>query len=562
MIDRKTIKKISLAILIPLSIILITFTISTVLILNTNYVETGILKEQTDKYQYLATDFSNQIIASESVLAKLENNTTMHSIFNLEHLNSNEVSTLFDSIDFEQLLTDMNEESIFDSLMIYTSNPTITGHSKFTFLTNDIKAEEWYNTIVQSRRKWLLTFNDDQANILYKMTIPDNFDNYEHIGYINLDLSSLLSPVIDDYKIMFTNVASNKIIDISGDRILNFPLTNYIGISESMYLDDEMVLSYVIVQGTSVTRWNLMIVLEKSNFIYEFMTYAIAILSVFAAIAFMFGYRLKYIKKVGKSFENLSYDNIESIIASNNPSDTDQIVQSLYLKVESLVKKNQELDLMNQQKENQKNEAEIKALLSQISPHYIFNLLNSIHKQAIKNNETKTAKMILLMSKQLRRSLEWKEPFVTIKDELEHIKSYILLQQHYHGIEYQFSYDIDESLCNIKIPKLILQTLIENALKHGIETKPFEIRLEKDDNNVRFTMTNEVNGDIIEISNRINSILNNQMLSIDNEGIGLQNMIKRLKYYYGDLYEMKVSSFQQKIEITVKFPIQREEEKS
>jgi len=279
--------------------------------------------------------------------------------------------------------------------------------------------------------------------------------------------------------------------------------------------------------------------------------YAAIIFVALSILAFVIFYRLDFIREINRSFDNLSPENIQAIISSNKPNKIEKFIKNLYEKVENLVRSNQELQFINQQKEAQKNEAEIKALLSQISPHYIFNLLNSIHKRALKNNENESARMILLMSKQLRRSLEWKESFVTIEDELNHIRSYIELQQYYYGVECEFNYDIDESLYPIKVPKLIFQTLIENALKHGVKTSPF---YKEKDEFISFSITNEVEGKSKDAENRITNVLYSEDESDNNEGIGLQNMVRRLDYYYNSNFRVTTHKYKHNISITITFP--------
>ncbi len=556
MINPLVLRKISVFILMPLMAILITFATATVLILNTNYLETGILQEQTIRYQYLADDFSDQIAASESLLQKLENNPYLASILKTEHANDSDPQASFDMIDLETLIEDSNEALIYERLTIYTTNDTVLIDEKFDHVSEDVLYAPWYTGIIQSRRKWLLYVNDNKAQILYKIEYDDAPNDHTHVGVVTLDLSLLSRGALENHQVIFTNVASNKVSTVAGDRTLSSPLSAYFGISESTYVDDDMVLAYVVVAGTTATRWTLLIVLEPSNYIYEFITYAIAILSVFLAIAYVFYYRHSFMKKLERSSHDLSFDEVQDIVAKNQPTKVEAIVSKMYERIDLLVKRNQELDIINQQKEAQKNEAEIKALLSQINPHYIFNMLNSIHKRALKNHEMESAKMILLMSKQLRRSLEWKDPFVTIKDEIEHIKSYIALNEYYSGTTHQIIYDMDQTLYAVKVPKLILQTLIENALKHGIDSAPIHIRLDEKDGLVRVTVRNEVIGSMKVIQDHIKNALEANELSGDNEGIGLQNMARRMKYYYGDNCHIGTHINKQNISVTVSFPKQ------
>jgi len=554
MFEKREIKKLSLAILIGVLVVLISIVGSASLVLNTDYFETGILKEQSEKYQYIGDDITTQISTAVSVFAKLEANEEMIELLTTTHISENSVNTLYQSIDFSMLLENMIEEHIYEESMIYSTNPTISFMDKFEYTTNDIENEEWYIRINESRRNQTLAVIDSNIYVLYKMEFSDNPNQYKTIGFYKLDNTVFETINLKNYEVMVKNTALDTNVTVAGEKNLTYPYNYYINVFESGNTEDEMILLYDIVPGTTLSRWSLIIVTDQINFLAEFAQYAVLIFAILLVIISIVLSRFSIINKVNKSFAQLSQEELQLIIASNKPSKIERIIKNLYEKVETLVQQNQELNFINQQKEAQKNEAEIKALLSQISPHYIFNLLNSIHKRALKNNEMESAKMILLMSKQLRRSLEWKEPFVTIKDEIDHINSYIALQQYYYGTQCDFNYDIDETLFPIKIPKLIFQTLIENALKHGVKTSPFYIQLKQKDDFISFSVTNEVLGKTKDVEYDIANVLFSARLKEDGEGIGLTNMIKRLEYYYNDNYKVYTQKYKHNVSITIVLP--------
>jgi two-component system, sensor histidine kinase YesM len=555
MIQNKIIKNILLAVTIVLVIFLVTLSVSSVLILNSNYLDEGILKDEAGKYNTISLDVVSQIEQTIDVFEKIEINVTFSNILISNHENPNDVNILYESINFEDLFLSGSELRIYQDLTIYTSNETAVFEPKISLITPTIQQQNWYVRAMQSRRKTLFyTTENNEVYAIYKFGFNEDINTYTHLGVAQIDFSFLAHAIKINHNILIANVAYSDIAVLSSNHLLAREVSEYLGISNNTYIDDEMVLVYTIRPGTTTTRWNLLIVLDRTNYIYEFITYSTVILSIFSAIIFMFYYRNSFIKKISKSFNELSYDNLEGIIYKNQSNKIDYIIQSMYAKIELLIKKNQELDKMNQQKEFQKNEAEINALLTQINPHYIFNLLNSIHKRALKNNEIESAKMILLMSKQLRRSLEWNNPLITIKEEIDHIKSYIALQQYYHGMEYHIQYDIDENLYINKVPKLILQTLIENALKHGVLTAPFQIKLHEQDNFIKFTMKNEVETDAKDVKRKINAAINQNNHEKDLEGVGLSNMARRLRYYYMDDFKITISAYKKTISISIEIP--------
>jgi two-component system, sensor histidine kinase YesM len=547
-------KKISYSLIGLLLIMLITFGISGLWILNTNYLDTGYLEDQTLKYKYLAEDLSIQISAADSLMQKLENNNELTNLLINIHENETDALAVFESIELDIILESNSEIFSYENLILYTSNESAVINSNIRFISEETEYNDWYIRITQSRRKSVLYVENGEAFVLYKLALLDDIQNFTHVGVIKIDLSFFHHTQLDDYKILLSNVSSNSIVEVSGNRTLNLPLTDYFGISDSLYIENEMVLAYIVVTGTTATRWSLILVTPRINFFYDLIIYVLAILTVFIAIGYVIFYRIYFVKKISKSFDELSLEDIDNILSKQQPSKIDNLVHNMYSRLLFLVKQNQELDLINQKIEVEKNEAELKALLSQIDPHYIFNLLNSIHKRALKNNEIESAKMILLMSKQLRRSLEWKDPCVLIKDELDHIKSYIALQQYFSGYEHRFIYDIDNRILYEKVPKLVLQTLIENALKHGNPTANFVVKLDEVDDLIRFSVKNEVVGDVKETQSIIHKAITDNNLESNNQGVGLQNMTRRLRYYYGESYQISTRISKQNITIQLKFP--------
>jgi two-component system sensor histidine kinase YesM len=524
------------------------------LLINSNYFETGVLDEQTTEYKYIGDNVTNQIDVANELIFELTINNQMKDILSTNHDSEDSVMDLYDSILFRQLIQSSLQQELFDNLLIYTTNPTVGEIESFRFLSSSVQEEEWYERISTSRRPSTIIEIDGGIYVLYRMEIEDDSNDYMNIAITKIDITILDNITYDNYTVMITNHALESVGIIYDDKDLDKADDMYAQIAESTYLEDEMIIQYDIIPGTTLSKWNLIIVTERINFLTEFLQYTGILFAVISLIVFGIFYRFNFIRQVNESFNQLSPEDIESIIASSNPSKIERIIKNLYQTVETLVEQNQELKFINQEKEMQKNEAEKRALLSQINPHYIFNLLNSIHKRALQNNELGSAKMILLMSKQLRHSLEWREAFVTIKEELDHIKSYITLQQHYFGTECDFNYDLDETLYDIKVPKLIFQTLIENALKHGVKNSPFYVQLKQKDDFLSFSVTNDVKGKPKEAIQRISNLLEQKEDYKEREGIGLHNMKNRLEYYYNSSYKIITQAYKSNISITIILP--------
>ena len=179
------------------------------------------------------------------------------------------------------------------------------------------------------------------------------------------------------------------------------------------------------------------------------------------------------------------------------------------------------------------SKAELKALQAQINPHFLFNALNTIVSMCRIDPET-ARKLLINLSNFLRESFKDQEDMVDIHDEIKHIEAYLEIEKARFGEKLNVIYNIKSG--NFKIPHLILQPLVENAVKHGIYPKKGggTIYLTVEENGENYSI--EVSDNGIGFHESIEKPVNN--------GIGIENIDKRLKTIYGDEYGLKIESQQ------------------
>ncbi len=117
--------------------------------------------------------------------------------------------------------------------------------------------------------------------------------------------------------------------------------------------------------------------------------------------------------------------------------------------------------------ENRTNE--LRALQAQTNPHFLFNALQSIGTLALKGDGKTVYRLITQLSSMMRYTMHPDESFVTLKREVDHLTSYIRLQQVRFPDQFVVEVDVPESLLDLIVPKMILQPLAENFFKHGFE---------------------------------------------------------------------------------------------
>ena len=205
-----------------------------------------------------------------------------------------------------------------------------------------------------------------------------------------------------------------------------------------------------------------------------------------------------------------------------------------------------QIDLLIQKNmEEQKNfqKAEMKALQAQITPHFLYNTFDTIVWLAEEEHTEEVVRITKAFSDFLRISLSRGHEWITISQELEHIKNYLTIQKIRYADILNYSIDADEALMDVKMIKLVLQPLIENAIYHGIKNKRGRGKLKVSahfTNNSRtfvcFTVEDNGAGFTEE---RLGQVRNELRTGAqDSEKLssvyGLYNVNKKLKLYYGE----------------------------
>lgn len=220
-----------------------------------------------------------------------------------------------------------------------------------------------------------------------------------------------------------------------------------------------------------------------------------------------------------------------------------QYMHKIMVKTEFMLKDSYGMDeSLNQQKELRISE--MNTLISQINPHFLYNTLDTIYMLARINGEEKTMKMIQALSKYLRLSLSKGREIVTVEDELENVKSYMEIQQIRNENLFHYEIECGEELKTRWILKLILQPIVENAVKYGFcdifEGGLIRISVTEQAGQLTFSVYN--NGTPMEeqMAEKLNGLseipVSKMKDSFEDKkhGYGVINIITRLRLKYGE----------------------------
>ena len=225
--------------------------------------------------------------------------------------------------------------------------------------------------------------------------------------------------------------------------------------------------------------------------------------------------------------------------------DSDNEIGSLTRSFNVMTHRIQELMEQNVKDQEAKRKSELKALQSQINPHFLYNTLDSIIWMAEGKKYEEVVLMTASLARLLRQSISNEDEVVPISREVEYAKGYLTIQKMRYKDKLEFQIDVEPSILNIPLIKLVLQPIIENAIYHGLKYKESKGLLlvkgfMKDGNAVLKVIDDGVGMDEETLAH----IYDRHKVNYHSNGVGVYNVQKRLKLYYGENYGITYESEQ------------------
>jgi len=223
----------------------------------------------------------------------------------------------------------------------------------------------------------------------------------------------------------------------------------------------------------------------------------------------------------------------------SRPKDMGELEEAVAMGLARLLSSQLELSELDTQRQATLA-AELRALQAQINPHFLFNSLNTI-AMFCRTKPTEARHLVLTFGDFFRRSLQSPEDFITVQEELEHVDCYLQLEKARFGEELELDYDVSPKARNLYIPPLTIQPLAENAIRHGKGDKGRCLHVTTRawiyNDRLCVEVTDDGTGFEESVLHQINKSGPSQQ-----QGIGLFNVHRRLKAFYGQDFRFDVSS--------------------
>lgn len=420
---------------------------------------------------------------------------------------------------------------------------------------------------------WYLNENTVNDTLFLLKSIKNPDDLSKDIGFIRINFrKSIIQDILDkisplDDVFSFVINSDNKIIASSRDLkdLYDNSSIDLELIKNAAQLSNELTTFddgkfYLQSAPIDKTDWYMVNVLSKSSILStikiqrNYLFIIVVLTSIMAII--LAAYFVKLINKrlfqvidgmrqvpngqLNKYIENDSSDEVGELIDNYN-----YMISKMSVLIDEQYKLGKEV----------KN-AELKALQSQINPHFLYNTLDMINWMAHRNMNKEISIAVKNLAKFYKLSLNKGKDIVTIKDEVEHSKLYVNLQNMRYDNRITLTTRLDENLMNCSIPKITFQPIIENSINHGILGRGMEkgsilISGYISQNNLIIQISDDGIGIEKEV---LPLILKENNLQTKGSGYGLKNINQRIKVLYGESYGLSFTSnysFGTTVEITL-----------
>ena len=349
---------------------------------------------------------------------------------------------------------------------------------------------------------------DEYGNIVYH---PQQQQLYNELQTENIDLVMKS----DSDTVLTGTGRKDKLYSISRSNKTGWTVVGCMSVEELLQKSYEAQRSYVLIAAV------LMIVALLFS----------------RQIARSFTYPIQRLRDSMKKVQEGNFSGADVEIESENE------IGSLTRSFNVMTHRIQELMEQNVRDQEAKRKSEVKALQSQINPHFLYNTLDSIIWMAEGKKNEEVVLMTASLARLLRQSISNEDEVVPVSQEVEYARGYLTIQKMRYKDKLEFEISVDPSILNIPLIKLVLQPVIENAIYHGLKYKESKGLLQvkgfmKDGKAVLQVIDNGVGMDEETLAH----IYDRHKVNYHSNGVGVYNVQKRLQLYYGSEYGITYES--------------------
>ena len=473
-------------------------------------------------------------------------------------------------------------DSVPLNMLMYSSRITVLSSSdesygtweEFFTYSKSIREGEWYKELMKSYSgsiSWLginqspgRNPEDNQYAMEAAIAVKESRSSINSIGVIHIAIPEQI--VYDTIKLESTNSdifiidKDGNVISFKDKKYIKTPLYQYLNINRQYkelkngwFIEKSRDNKKIVISASALSKtdWKLISVIPYDKMLAP-LTYMsnIVLLTDFAFIISFLFVALFISNTISKPI--IALNNKMKLVGDGILDGEVEVfyndeIGNMSRNFNNMLHRINELLTLTKKQERLKREAELNALQAQINPHFLFNTLSSIRWTAASANDTKAEEMALALSNLLKYSINKGPDMITLEEEIKMLKHYIALFQIKQESIILFEIFFTEEMLKIKIPRLLLQPIVENSIIHGFEgiNENNRIRIDGRFDNKNLIIEISDNGKGID-SGLLYEIMNNRKTPGDKmklfQSIGIKNVDERIKLNFGEEYGISIQN--------------------
>lgn len=429
-----------------------------------------------------------------------------------------------------------------------------------------IKNTKWYqrtldkpkSTYIGSEMSNIILSQSNRENSKFTLVValtPGNLDRHNKVEVVCMYITSQIPQMLKEfneksqYGRMYIVDETGKILigdrNVESNSIPKNILSQEVGVYRKRH--NNKTQNYII-NGIEGTDWKIINIVETSELLNVFYKISLGIIST-AIILFVLFFAFSHIflkniimpvSRLAQGMELMEQGNLHAYVEIDGYGEIRKLTHSF----NRMIRQIKELIISNEQKERQKHQEEIKALQSQINPHFLVNTLNSMRFIAMAAKFDSIKNMAEALTKILTCSFKSESSFYRVRDEIEMLESYVYLMKIRYSDNFEVDFQVQEECLNCMVPRLIVQPILENSIVHGFEDLDdmgiVTVKVYIKDNKVIFDIKDNGRG---MTKQEIAEILSAKKIEGSiYKGIGVSNVNRRIKLNYGEEYGIVMHS--------------------
>lgn len=413
---------------------------------------------------------------------------------------------------------------------------------EYTLVPMDEIGQEWWSSQLNDevQVQWLV--NTKKPEIAAVRNIYDG-RNRTAVLCITLDYNKIFKPL----KNIISEESGTMVLDQSQNIVYrdeNIQDNDLADLRESDKILEQISKEYVAVNSTSQnTGWKFYLYKTKKSVeksVYQMLLAEIPLIAGCVLIIFILGMAFsrlftRKIEMLTENMDQVNHGSREVTVTSDAEDEVGVLIRSFRRMMGEIDR------LISEVYENKiaLKEFELKALTAQINPHFLYNSLSIINWMAIKSGQKEISKVTLDLSTFYRTALSKGEDMVTVENCIRNIEAYLSIQLVMHDNDFTVEWKIDPQVKAEKVPKLILQPVVENALEHGLDVK------EEGDKILQLSFLDAGDAVLLRVEDNgmgMEQSVAESLVTYQAEGYGLKNVNDRICLLYGEEYKIRITS--------------------